>query len=85
MKKILYGLLVTSVALMSEVNQKGIFIGLDYTPATITLSYDKDGGGIATNDYTQKIKEQYPGFKLGYQYYYTRLYFHYNTINYKDE
>lgn len=85
MKKIVLGMLIGATILSAEVQQKGIFVGIDYTKTKTTLAYYSDGGAITTNDYEQKVNENYLGYKIGYQYYFTRVYFRYNTIDYKDK
>ena len=84
MKKVIVGVLAGVTLLSAEIPQKGFFIGVDYTKTNTTLAYDKDGGGIATSDYSQNVKESYVGYRIGYQYYFTRFYFRYNGIDYKD-
>ena len=64
----------------SKLTGKGFFIGVDYEQVEATTRYKVDSQNQLSNipNYTDKFNE--PAYKLGYQYYFTRLYFKYSTL-----
>ena len=54
--------------------QKGFFVGLDVSYMNATTRYDKSGAGITTSSYSSKDYLVPVSVRLGYQYYFTRIY-----------
>ena len=84
MKKIITSSLLLASSLFAEIEQKGFYVALDYAKASITSDY-LTSGSMSFNDYTNSLKNNKLGYKIGYQYYFTRIYFRYSTFNLKDE
>lgn len=85
MIKKMAGLLIVGATLLSaQVKDKGFLVGLDLTQASIDSDYTTNGT-LSYNDYANNWKKNYAGFKVGYQYYFTRVYFRYNTFDYHDD
>jgi len=67
----------------SKLQAKGFFIGVDYEQIEADIRYKVDSQNHLYNiaNATETYKE--PAFKIGYQYYYTRLYFKYSSLEEK--
>lgn len=83
-KKILPALLLLPTLGLAEVTQKGFFVGVDYTAANVTTTYQLSGA-ISGNNYEGITKDQALSFKAGYQYYFTKVYGRYHGFHYNDE
>ena len=64
---------------------KGFFIGVDYEKVDAETRYKVNSQNQLNNIPTSSDTYNEPAFKVGYQYYYTRLYFKYSTLDEKTQ
>ena len=83
-KKIAILSTLVSTLLYGEIKDRGIFIGVDMARANGEVFYTNKGA-IPTSPYSTKQEQNIPSLKLGYQYYFTRIYGRINeTKTYSD-
>jgi hypothetical protein len=86
MKKIF--LLFLPLILMADIDSKGFFVGVDVSHKKSKVYYtnsNPNGLAIATDEYENIHSDTGVSFKLGYEYYFTRVYLRYNRFNYDDK
>ena len=66
-------------------NQTGFFVGLDISHMSTETRYNKSGSGITTANYSSTGTLTPLSLKLGYQYYFTRIYARVNTSSSYDD
>ena len=81
-KILLAGSLLAATIANAEISQKGFFVGIDFSQSDYKISYEQTGG--ITNPYIASDNENSTSFKVGYQYYFARLYGRYNSFKYND-
>ena len=89
-KKITILSLFTATLMQAEeLRNKGVFVGVDLTHVNAKMYYTNNASAsstaIPTSPYTNELQENQFSYKIGYQYYFTRVYARYATFNYKDE
>jgi len=66
--------------------QTGFFVGLDVSALNANVKYRKKGEIIITSNYSSTEDLTIPSLKIGYQYYFTKVYARVNSENnYKDK
>jgi len=68
-----------------KLKAKGFFIGVDFENIDAETRYKYDSQSHVNNIPNSTDKYNEPAFKLGYQYYYTRLYFKYSSLDEKTQ
>ena len=71
-----------------DMKNVGVLLGVNLSSQTQEVRYDNNNGStpaIGTNPYSSKTKEHTLEYKLGYQYYFTRVYFKYSKLDLEDE
>ena len=83
-KKILLAssLLVATMA-NADISQKGLFIGIDFSENNYELQYENKGAIPVVSSLFEDT-EHMTSFKVGYQYYFTRVYGRYSEFSYTD-
>ncbi len=75
--------LISSLA-YAEVQQKGFFVGVDYAAKSVNLKYENTVTGFAYNGYNATPSDNTLSYKVGYQYYFTRVYARIAQFDYHD-
>ena len=83
MKKIVMLSTLVSTLLYADVKEKGFFVGLDFGDNKANVDYRQVG--TATNAHTVESDATSVSPKIGYQYYFTRVYASANKMNYQEE
>ena len=83
-KIVLASSLLVGTMASAEISQKGFFVGVDFSQSDYEIKYEKNSATSGTNNYSAHGKENLTSFKVGYQYYFTRIYGRYNSFKYKD-
>jgi len=73
-KKIALTTLLLSTLASAEMSQKGFFVGLDGSTLSSNIAYAKKGSAITTSNYASDESITPISLRLGYQYYFTRIY-----------
>jgi len=81
-KKIVMVSLLGSSFLHADLKEKGFFVGMDFGANQATVSYKQSG--TATNAHANTTSTIKVSPRIGYQYYYTRIAFSANKMNYED-
>lgn len=76
-------MLISSLA-YAEVKQKGFFAGLDYAMKSVDLKYENTGLAFPFSSYTAATTDKKVSLKVGYQYYFTRIYARVENFHYHD-
>jgi len=80
--------LIASTLLFGDISQKGFFVGADLSQNSAVVAYDNNANGSSTSitvrPYDNSYSKTIPSFKVGYQYYYTRVYARYSSFDYSD-
>ena len=76
-------LLGAATVASAQMKEKGVLVGVDYTNTKTELTHENNVGAV--KNYSQDVTNGTTGFKVGYQYYFTRIYFRYNKIDLNDE
>lgn len=89
-KKIMVaGMLLVGTLAQAEIEQRGFFVGVDLSQKSSNVKYDNNANGILTSittlPYTNELSDMGTSLKVGYQYYFTRVYARYSSFDYKDE
>ena len=86
-KKIILISTLTSTLLVAEtMKEKGFFIGLDASTSSVNIAYEKKGSIIRASNYESDDRTSNAALKVGYQYYFTRVYLRINpSKTYKDQ
>ena len=85
-KKIALASILLGTLANAEIDQTGFFVGIDGSKSS-NIMYENtnaDNPTFAYNEYTANFDEYTPSFKVGYQYYFTRLYARINSFEYTD-
>jgi len=82
-KKIAILSIVVSTLLYADIEEKGIFLGLDFGQNEATVEYRAVGTATSKHSVNSSTIKVAP--KIGYQYYFTRVYFSANRMNYQEE
>ncbi|MBN2816264.1 MAG: hypothetical protein JXQ67_06235 [Campylobacterales bacterium] len=72
------------VASLAEADDKGIFVGVDFSSTSSPLKY-VNSGNMPLYSYDNSYTDTRYSLKVGYQAYFTRIYARYSTFEYKDE
>ncbi len=85
-KKIALATTLLATLVHAEIDQKGFFVGIDGSTQKTNLKYDNNGFGTAftVRPYSVESTQTALSYKLGYQYYFTRLYARVNDFKYED-
>jgi len=81
-KKIVLATTLLSSLAYGEMTQKGFILGIDTSSMNTKISYAKNGSGLTTSNYASEEAFAPISLKLGYQYYFTRIY---GRISTEDE
>ena len=82
-KIVLASSLLVGTMASAEISQKGFFVGVDFSQSDYKVSYENDGT-FTSAAYDVNDKENITSFKVGYQYYFTRVYGRYSNFKYED-
>lgn len=82
-KKIVILSTLVSTLLYADIKEKGFFVGLDFGENKANVDYRQVG--TATNAHTVESESTSVSPKIGYQYYFTRVYVSANKMNYEEE
>ena len=82
-KKIAILSTLVSTLLYADIKEKGFFVGLDFGANRASVDYKQVG--TATNAHTVESSTTSISPKIGYQYYFTRVYASANKMNYQEE
>jgi hypothetical protein len=87
-KKIAMMSMLVSTLLYADIDQKGFFVGVDFSQSDYELEYnhsvDPTGFDYLISDYASSDEDNLYSVKAGYQYYFTRVYARYSKFDYKD-
>jgi len=78
-KIILISTLASTLLVAETMKEKGFFVGIDGSTSSVNVAYAKSGSGITTSDYESDDRVSPLALKLGYQYYFTRIYARVNS------
>ncbi len=84
MRKTIALTLLTATLLNAEIEQSGFFVGVDMGNTASKIEY-QSGGSMPFRDYTSEKDLNNHSFKVGYQFYYARVYGRYNSFEQNDE
>ena len=82
-KIVIMSTLISSLA-YAEVAQKGFFAGVDYASKSVNLKYENTGLVFTSNGYNASPSDNTLSYKIGYQYYFTRVYARIAQYDYHD-
>jgi hypothetical protein len=68
----------------AEIDQTGFFVGIDGSKRAANITYNNNETAFAIRKYTSKSTQKTLSYKLGYQYYFTRLYARVNSFKDTD-
>jgi hypothetical protein len=86
LKKVIVTSLLVSTLLQAQMKEKGFFVGIDGSTSSANIAYAKSGSAITTSDYESDDRVSALSLKLGYQYYFTKIYARVNkNITYSDQ
>ena len=80
-KKITLLSTLISTLMYADIEQKGFFVGIDGSLLKTSVNYAKKGSGITTSNYASSESLAALSAKIGYQYYFTRIYARVNSKN----
>ena len=85
-KKIVLATSLLVTLAQAEIDQRGFFVGLDLSSTSTNLKYDNNAFGTAftVKGYGGESSENTLSYKVGYQYYFTRIYARMSSYEYKD-
>jgi len=79
-KKIVLATTLLVTLAQAEIQQTGFFVGLDGSKRTVDIAYNNNETAFAIRQYTSKSTQKTLSYKVGYQYYFTRLYARINSF-----
>ena len=87
-KKIVLATALLATAANAEIQQKGFFVGVDFSKMKSDIKYETSDGNVPAafpyTGYDSTSSDSIPSLKVGYQYYFTRVYARVNSYELED-